>query len=1106
MPHIVFVSYEIAPTTPGGVGVFVAAAAEALLRDGHRVTLLLDISERDFVQWTDINAVSLEGHTGLVSRRVDALCDDIDADRATFPSEAHWRSYRFAYALAKVQAQAHVDFAEFFDYCGAAYYSLVCRAAVPSRFPARIAIRLHNTIEIIDRRVAANFPPFRVNDYALERAALALADIILSPGQRFWAEECASLYSISTRRVHLSFLPRRPFPRVQGAGEGTDVVFVGRLSTFKGLDRFLHAAVAFLRSELLECLVRRFVVIGPGETVASAQSEQDLLSIADGIPPDRLLFAGRLSENELRQCFAEAAVAVFPNRMESFCYAAHEAHMAGVPLVLSDTPAFRDHFIDGQTALFFDGTVGDLVERLRHILTDIQLRKRLSSSIERHRNRYSKHSYDEHLAIAGFGIQPASTPLPREQLGVIVVPPGNKIGQADRTAEELSRTLPNAKIWILAPTDNGCEVIRAFGRKWRVLDASGRTVPAPTQDLPPTVVFVEGGAVRAGPFLAAAVQMLGNEARIGAVLPARLDAHGICAASEAPVRLEDFHGGLLSAVLRVRGRATLADLLEDGSELSEIAALLRVRARGEILVDHPNLGLAKSADDQSWLSGVRSRLLRRFAWSIDRVLLADALADGAAVAGRLHAIDGSQLGAETAHTPVPEGTFILCVPEDGGSGTPPNATTILNLRRWHAGPLVEWPELRLSGRWREVQVPDRPGALLVGEGGRLEMSGSIDPELTLLLGPDQGVALLALGSRAVRLELNHSSFWQISVRLSELFALCSASDELNPAVPAKLLLHKRKSEDSDSALSRDGVHLTVLERPADRLLAEAMGAVAASARDVWSVPEGAHHRSATVAQIIGCQNSRSIAIFGGAALVPLLENLLQYCPAASIIYTLRPALTWQAGGWEWLRATANLAIRHTGRLRLRAAPGAVLGALELLDAPVDRADIKLPAPAIRPPPGPVSLIMPGSSLSIPTCGHVATAAAEIRRIVPTCRILLPRAIPQTLKILERFGAAVGVSVYDDLETLLPALAGSRFIYCRPFADASVDAAALQTLSLGGLVLVAPGPLVYPDSLTQRILEVRNWEDAMHITHHLCEAIAHYDLLVESLCPMVAAAQ
>src|SRR5207302_487251 len=113
------------------------------------------------------------------------------------------RSIRFADALAQVERRERPDVIEFFDFTGPAYTSLV-RRLFRGTTAAPIAVRLHNTLELID-----HFAPTRAFDrdryhlHALERASLALADVVLTPTRTYFDAHCAR-YAVDPRRVRVS--------------------------------------------------------------------------------------------------------------------------------------------------------------------------------------------------------------------------------------------------------------------------------------------------------------------------------------------------------------------------------------------------------------------------------------------------------------------------------------------------------------------------------------------------------------------------------------------------------------------------------------------------------------------------------------------------------------------------------------------------------------------------------------------------------------------------------------------------------------------------------------------------------------------------------------
>jgi glycosyltransferase involved in cell wall biosynthesis len=1101
LAHIAFASYEISPTTAGGAGVFVRSAVEALLRDGHRVSVLLDIPDAEFERWQKEDSSDLPNRSCLRSVRVDAACTDMDTDRGAFPSEAHWRSRRFAHALAKLHAAVPVDFAEFFDYCGSAYYAAVQRAAEPAMFPPLIGVRLHNTIEVMDRRVASEFAPSRLYDYGLERAALSLADVVLSSGQAYWDEECASLYpGVTDARVQLSFPVRRPFPRVEGAGAGKDIVYVGRASTFKGMDRVLHAATALLGDDGLRGVLRRFVVIGPSETVSSSRGERELLSIGRGLAPDRLVLAGHQPEREIRRFFADAAVAIFPNRMESFCYAAHEAHLAGVPLIVSDTPTFRDHFVDGDTALFFNNTVGDLVAKLRHCLLDAELRDRLSRSVERYRDRYGRHDYGRHLATAPFA--PTTTDIVSP--GVVLVPTAEHPSVAQTDVAALADELPGAMIWRLEPAGPEEPDVLAFGRRWRILDSAGKVVPPSTQVLPAAIAFLAATTRKAAPFLATAARMLGNEPRIAAVFPAGTSPDGRRTTSEAPVLLErsgSIGHVILGAVQRTSPGATLADLFEDGTALTEIASLLRQRAAGGVLVDHPSLGFSSAGTSLpvSTTGATRRRLLRRFAWSVDRVLVADELAELSELSDRIHLTD---LAAHEVGPPR-TGELIVSVSAQPGPRGASSRATLLAVRRNPGSPSVPVAALECSGIWREVKTQDRPNPMIVGEGGRLVLPLADDPEVTVLLGPDQDAVSFSLDGQAARLDLQHAEYRQLTIRIRDLLVLAAVPGMVEPGFRTRSLLETRLAGNVLDMIPSGALCAELIETSGDGTLAQAMGFQASNQR-LRVLPVGFRDDPSAVGRAIAARTC-AVSLFGGPALVPVIDALLNGSAHVEVTYTLRPTFCWDAGGWEWLSSVARLAQRFGRRLRLRATQGAVTAGLRALNALVETADIVLPRASVTPPPGPVSLLLPAARTSVPSCGHIAAAAAQLYGSGEVGTIHLPKAETHTLKILEQFGVAHAVRQHNEAAELVTSLAGSRLLYCTPFADSCFDPLVLQVFSIGGLALSAPGPLRHADLVLRETLEVVAWEDPRQIVEHLRRAIVHYDQLIARLAETGAAA-
>lgn len=125
----------------------------------------------------------------------------------------------------------------------------------------------------------------------------------------------------------------RTHRRAIGAGEGTDVVFVGRLEIAqKGLDLLLDAwALAIDR------VPGRLVLAGTGPDEQALRDRAERLGIAH-----RVRFAGWVAGADKFRLVGSARLAVVPSRFETFGIVAAEALAAGTAVVAYDIACLRE--------------------------------------------------------------------------------------------------------------------------------------------------------------------------------------------------------------------------------------------------------------------------------------------------------------------------------------------------------------------------------------------------------------------------------------------------------------------------------------------------------------------------------------------------------------------------------------------------------------------------------------------------------------------------------------------------------------------------------------------------------------------------------------------
>jgi glycosyltransferase involved in cell wall biosynthesis len=381
MSKICFVSYEISPTTWGGAGVLISESVKVLTEQGHHVVLVLDVQRSEFEQFLHRDRYQYPNPELISVHQVGDLCADLPYSQKDFQCEFDWVAFRFHWATKKIVELEKPDMVEFFDYIGIAYHALSAKLCSMSYESTNIAIRLHNSIEAMDANEPTRLDYSRYILYALEHQALRLAEIVLFPSKRYFNKAYKPFYEESWLGESIHSPPALTIStkRKDIHPDAKSIIFFGRLFGFKGIDRFVDAAIQLLFSE--DCGKDiSFVLLGYDSKKApdgSATYQEYLRKRIPGIFQNRFKFPGHLDKQALDGLLPDVLFAVFPNYFESFGYAVHELYTAGVPLILNDIPAFQDYFKDRENALFFDGTTGDLARKMQLLLRNPELRDRL---------------------------------------------------------------------------------------------------------------------------------------------------------------------------------------------------------------------------------------------------------------------------------------------------------------------------------------------------------------------------------------------------------------------------------------------------------------------------------------------------------------------------------------------------------------------------------------------------------------------------------------------------------------------------------------------------------------------------------------------------------
>lgn len=138
------------------------------------------------------------------------------------------------------------------------------------------------------------------------------------------------------------------------------VLFVGRLTTEKHIEITLQAV-----AKLVPELDIVFDVVGGGDQQRNLEQWVARLGLQD-----RVVFHGRVSEEQLRATYSKADVFAIASIAELQSIATMEAMASGLPIVAANAVALPHLVQDGGNGYLFEpGNVDDLADKLRRVLT-----------------------------------------------------------------------------------------------------------------------------------------------------------------------------------------------------------------------------------------------------------------------------------------------------------------------------------------------------------------------------------------------------------------------------------------------------------------------------------------------------------------------------------------------------------------------------------------------------------------------------------------------------------------------------------------------------------------------------------------------------------------
>ncbi|WP_016953214.1 glycosyltransferase [Anabaena sp. PCC 7108] len=383
--YIVFPTFELAPLCNGGIGNYISNVIQCLNNSSYKPLILLYNLIPD-------NALKAKQHFHNLNLKCEIIHVN-DFSEIKLGSEDIYdidkTSLALKQSLEKIINQKNIVGIEWCEHAGIAFHILRDKHCNPQSLFKNIVmwVHLHGAREIWDLTDRYPVSLYQGNGYALsnyaERLSLELADAWKSPSLAVanWYTE----YFGIDNRVVISSLPYKKLAeqnshyQIQPPQLPLKILCPGRIQYIKGSD-----IVARTCAELCKIFPNQFHVIFAGYNVPTANSNfaSSLDEIKSFIPKEFLhhfSFHGKYLPEEYLKIAQDAHLAIFPSRVETFCLAAHELNWIGIPLILSDIPAFKDHFQDSINCYKFDGTVEGLTDILTRILNNTELLTKIKS-------------------------------------------------------------------------------------------------------------------------------------------------------------------------------------------------------------------------------------------------------------------------------------------------------------------------------------------------------------------------------------------------------------------------------------------------------------------------------------------------------------------------------------------------------------------------------------------------------------------------------------------------------------------------------------------------------------------------------------------------------
>lgn len=241
---------------------------------------------------------------------------------------------------------------------------------IPLKHRGKLVVTVHDVyhlacsyrIQELHKKLYASF----MFQQLAKRASAIICD------SQFTADELMRLAGIDSRRICVIHLGVDEswfrIPKHAGPEQPPYLLAVGNVKPNKNLSRLFEAFAA-----ICDRLPHDLMIVGKKEGFVTGDDAALRKAARLG---NRVIFTGRMGDEDLRQCFAHADALVFPSFYEGFGLPPLEAMAAGCPVVASRAASIPE--VCGDAAEYFDPLdVADMSKHILRVLSNSDLRQEL---------------------------------------------------------------------------------------------------------------------------------------------------------------------------------------------------------------------------------------------------------------------------------------------------------------------------------------------------------------------------------------------------------------------------------------------------------------------------------------------------------------------------------------------------------------------------------------------------------------------------------------------------------------------------------------------------------------------------------------------------------